>query len=101
MLRKCLDGASAAAISHIRFSNCHFGHLSKKLDAFSLEYNQAIRLNPQDANAYYNRGLTYQAQRNIEKAISDFEKAAELYKQQGNQQWYQNSLAQLTVLRGY
>ena len=49
---------------------------------------------------YYSRGLTYKAKRNIEKAISDFEKAADLYKQQGNQTWYQNALDQLKKLRG-
>ena len=64
------------------------------------DYNQAIKLNPKYANAYYNRGLTYKAKRNIEKAISDFEKAADLYKQQADQQSYKDSLDQLKKLRG-
>ena len=42
------------------------------------DYNRAIRLNPKYANAYYNRGLTYMAQGNIKKGMSDFEKAGDL-----------------------
>ena len=64
------------------------------------DYNQAIQLNPKYAAAYNNRGLTYKAKRNIEKAISDFEKAADLYKQQADQQSYKDSLDQLKKLRG-
>ena len=48
---------------------------------------------------HYDRGLIYKATGNIEKAISDFEKAADLYKEQGNQKWYQNSLDRLKELR--
>ena len=37
--------------------------------------------------------------RTTEKTISDFEKAADLYKEQGNKKWYQNSLDRLKELR--
>ncbi|NEO53198.1 MAG: tetratricopeptide repeat protein [Okeania sp. SIO3B5] len=43
----------------------------------------------------------YMAPKDIEKAISDFEKAADLYKQQTNQKSYQDSLDKLKELRGY
>ncbi|NEP45528.1 MAG: tetratricopeptide repeat protein, partial [Okeania sp. SIO2H7] len=63
-------------------------------------YNRAIQLNPKSPTTYFNRGVSYKLNKNIEKSISDFEKAADLYKQQGNQKWYQNSLDQLKELRG-
>ncbi|MDE5103189.1 MAG: tetratricopeptide repeat protein, partial [Trichodesmium sp. St19_bin2] len=63
------------------------------------DYNQAIKINSEYPTTYYDRGLIYKATGNIEKAISDFEKAADLYKEQGNQKWYQNSLDRLKELR--
>ncbi len=43
------------------------------------DYNKAIRLNPEDALAYYNRGLAYNLQGNSRSALESFRKAAELY----------------------
>ncbi|MDO8687546.1 MAG: tetratricopeptide repeat protein [Dehalococcoidales bacterium] len=39
------------------------------------EFDDAIRLNPQSAEAYYKRGLFYQNQDYAERAIEDFDKA--------------------------
>jgi tetratricopeptide (TPR) repeat protein len=36
------------------------------------DYNEAIRIDPNLALAYYNRGLAYTSQGNLDKAISDF-----------------------------
>ena len=40
--------------------------------------DEAIRLNPQNAKAYNNRGLTYQSLDKVEEAERDFQKAKEL-----------------------
>jgi len=61
-------------------------------------YNEAIRLNPEYTHAYYNRGLTYRRQGNNGQALTDFRQAADLYQQQGNQEWYQNALERIREL---
>lgn len=38
------------------------------------DYDEAIRQNPEDAEAYYKRGIAYKVQGNKAKAITDFEK---------------------------
>ena len=42
------------------------------------DYTEAIRLNPDDAEAYYNRGLAYYEQGNLDKAIADYDEAIRL-----------------------
>ena len=42
------------------------------------EWLQAIELNPTDAEAYNNRGITYYFLGNIEKACADAKKACDL-----------------------
>ena len=63
------------------------GHLEKAIG----QYDQAIRLNPQDAEAYINRGNAYAALGQLERAIQDFDEAirlnpqyAEAYNNRGN-----------------
>ena len=41
-------------------------------------YTEAIRLDPDDAKAYHNRGIAYYEQGNKAKAEADFAKAKEL-----------------------
>jgi tetratricopeptide (TPR) repeat protein len=48
------------------------------------DFNQAIYLNPEDADAYGNRGLVYSQLGDRENAIADLEKAAQLFCQQGS-----------------
>ena len=55
-------------------------------------YTQAIAANPGFADAYYNRALAYLAAEDKPKAIADFQKAAELYKQGGRTSAYQDAL---------
>ena len=43
-----------------------------------IDYSEAIRLNPQDSIAYYNRGLAYHHLEQDEQAIKDFDEAIRL-----------------------
>ncbi|NEQ71611.1 MAG: serine protease [Okeania sp. SIO2C9] len=77
------------------------------------DYTKAIELNPGYADAYYNRAnafyqnsLIYQkmaditrANEQLQKAIKDLEKAAELYQQGGRIQSYQDTLIFIQKLR--
>lgn len=63
------------------------------------DYTQAIRLHPNYASAYYNRGLGRKEQGDKRSAIADFQKAANLYQQQGNSKCYQNALNRLNELQ--
>jgi len=54
-------------------------HLKKgMLDKAIAEFSKAIKINPRDANAYYNRGITYYYKGQYDQAISDFNKALEI-----------------------
>jgi tetratricopeptide (TPR) repeat protein len=70
------------------------------------DYNQAIRLNPDDARAYYNRGNSYRKQGDYQSAIADFNEAirlnpnlVEAYYDRGvsyyEQRDYQNAISNL------
>jgi tetratricopeptide (TPR) repeat protein len=42
------------------------------------EFNEAIKLNPDNADAYYNRGVTYRKLGQHERAIEDYNEAIRL-----------------------
>jgi tetratricopeptide (TPR) repeat protein len=63
------------------------------------DFNDAIRTNPNDATAYYSRALTYWQQGDKRTAIDDFQKAANLYQQQGNSEWYKNTQDRIKELQ--
>ena len=42
------------------------------------DYNMAIKINPNDAGAYFYRGFTYELKQNSEAALKDYDKAIEL-----------------------
>ncbi|MCC3409871.1 MAG: serine protease [Microcoleus sp. PH2017_10_PVI_O_A] len=62
-------------------------------------YTLAIDANPGFADAYYNRALAYLTTEEKPKAIADFQKAAELYKQGGRTTAYQDALKRLQQLQ--
>ncbi|MFN5303466.1 MAG: tetratricopeptide repeat protein, partial [Pseudanabaena sp.] len=64
------------------------------------DYNEAIRLKPDQANAYYRRGAIKKERGEKQEALADFRKALELYQQQGNTEWYNNSRDRIRELGG-
>ncbi|KJH69525.1 hypothetical protein UH38_23220, partial [Aliterella atlantica CENA595] len=53
---------------------------------------QALRLQPDLAEAYGNRGLLYAETGNKQAALSDLHQAAQLFAKQGEQESYQQTL---------
>jgi tetratricopeptide (TPR) repeat protein len=69
------------------------------------DFTEAIRFNSSWdvrslADAYYNRGNTYQQMRERQESLADFWKASELYQEQGNTEWYNKSLDSIRELCG-
>ncbi|MER3493461.1 MAG: hypothetical protein C4323_14700, partial [Mastigocladus sp. ERB_26_2] len=56
------------------------------------DYTSALKINPNYADAYYNRGIARYNLGDNQGAIADLQKAAELFRQQGNTQLYQKAL---------
>ena len=52
------------------------------------DYDRALKINPEYAKAYGNRGLAWKELGEKEKARADWEKAVELFEAQGRQQEY-------------
>ncbi|GIK67261.1 MAG: hypothetical protein BroJett018_50550 [Chloroflexota bacterium] len=48
------------------------------LDGAIADYNRAIQLNPQDAEAYTNRGVAYEKKGEMKKAAADYGRVLEL-----------------------
>nr|WP_071591342.1 tetratricopeptide repeat protein [Xenococcus sp. PCC 7305] len=64
------------------------------------DYNEAIRLDSQHANAYYGRGNSYGKIGDKQTAIQNFQQVADLYQQQGNTgYWYQKALDRIRELQ--
>jgi tetratricopeptide (TPR) repeat protein len=62
------------------------------------DYNQAIAINPDYAHAYYNKALIFEDLGDTNTAGTHFERAAELYQQQGNEEDYRDAMEQLEEL---
>ncbi|MFM8923710.1 MAG: tetratricopeptide repeat protein, partial [Microcystis panniformis] len=62
------------------------------------DFNQAIRLNPNLAGAYGNRGLAYGKLGESQKAIADLRKAVTLFQQQGDKTQAQKILQVLNKM---
>ncbi|MFM5886941.1 MAG: tetratricopeptide repeat protein, partial [Dolichospermum sp.] len=63
------------------------------------DYTQAIKINPNYANAYYGRGFVRNELRDKQGAIDDFQQAAKLYQQQGKNEDYQDALNRIRKLQ--
>lgn len=59
----------------------------------------AIQLNSELAIAYFVRASVYRDQGDRAAALTDYQKAATLYQQQGNQASYQNTVAAITEIK--
>lgn len=90
-----LDPDDAVAYNNRGTARYDLGNLQAAL----ADYNKAIELDPEYASAYHNRGLVYRDLGDVQEAQSDFQQAANLHRQQGNTQDYQDSLDQLGALR--
>jgi tetratricopeptide (TPR) repeat protein len=53
-------------------------YLMNQYDEAIADYNEAIRLRPQYAKTYFNRGSAYRKKGQNEQAIADYQKALEL-----------------------
>ncbi len=62
------------------------------------DFNHAIQINPSYAEAYYFRGIAYSRLREEQKAIADFQKAAELHQQRGKTDDYQKAQGKIREL---
>ncbi len=66
----------------------------RKYDDAIADYTKAIALDPKLAQAYYNRGYTYEKKGDREQAIADFRKALEI---DPSDQYAKESLKRLGV----
>ena len=71
------------------------GNLRQAIAAMS----EAIELDPNQPIAYLDRGDLYYEQDNLEAMIQDYQKAAELYEQQGDQATAQTLRQQISEIR--
>jgi tetratricopeptide (TPR) repeat protein len=62
-------------------------------------YSQIVRIDPQAANAYYNRGLVKKNKLNDRAgAIQDFQSAAAIYRQKGENSMFRDCINKLQSL---
>jgi tetratricopeptide (TPR) repeat protein/S1-C subfamily serine protease len=79
------------------------GHAKSDLgnkQAAIADFDRAIAINPKYAVAYYNRGKAKSALGNRQGAINDMSTAAELFRQQGRMELYQQAMGELKKLQG-
>jgi tetratricopeptide (TPR) repeat protein len=73
-------------------------HFDTKYTGAIEDFTRAISLDSNNAEAYFGRGLTYKFAGNLSQARADWEKAAELLKQQGKLEDYQLIIEQIRDL---
>lgn len=62
-------------------------------------YTTALRYNEQYGQAYYNRGLSRLKQGEQRNALADFRQAAEIYQEQGLEDFYQDALDRIEAIQ--
>jgi tetratricopeptide (TPR) repeat protein len=65
-----------------------------------VDYERAIKINPNYAQTYENRGVAKSGLGNNQGAIIDLNKAAELFRQQGQMDLYQKTIRLIAALKG-
>ncbi|MFW6296679.1 MAG: tetratricopeptide repeat protein [Halothece sp.] len=75
------------------YFNRALAHIQRKDFEGAIEdYTKAIKINSADADIYFNRGIACGERGDYQKAVEDYKKAADLYNQQGSEEWYQKTL---------
>src|SRR5258708_30616525 len=69
---------SGRQLADLFHSRCFEWNKKQESDKAIADCNQAIRLEPNDATAFYNRGDSYTAKNEHERAIEDFKQAIQL-----------------------
>ncbi|MFM5956144.1 MAG: tetratricopeptide repeat protein, partial [Dolichospermum sp.] len=62
------------------------------------DYTQAIKINPNYAQAYGNRGIAKAQSGDKQGAREDLQRAAQLFKAQGDTAWYEETMKLLKQL---
>ncbi|MFM7449525.1 MAG: tetratricopeptide repeat protein [Leptolyngbyaceae cyanobacterium] len=70
-----------------------------QMDLALKDYNQALKIDPTYADAYFNRAIMLERQSNLTQAARDFEQAAALYGKQGNVELQRQASEQANRLR--
>ncbi|MBE9260634.1 tetratricopeptide repeat protein [Dolichospermum sp. LEGE 00246] len=83
LLQRDLDRGEAEAIALALLLDAVVSYDLGDKQAAIADYNQAIKINPNYAHAYYNRGNAHYLLENNQAAISDYQQAVKLYQQQG------------------
>lgn len=63
------------------------------------DYTKVIQINPNDADAYLNRGVARALLKDKQGTIADLQKAAQMYQQQGRQAEAQELLKLIAKVR--
>ena len=80
--------SSSASKAYDLFSEAKLNYEKGNVKAALAKLNEAIRLHPQFAPAYKNRGIIRALSGDKQQGISDLQKAAQIYKQQGKTDEY-------------
>ncbi len=65
------------------------------------DYTQALQINSDDAQAYYNRGIAYTCLEEIQNAVEDYQRAASIFCQQEDWENYQQVLSSLEKIQKF
>jgi len=71
----------------------------KNYPAAKADFDRAIEINPNYGDAYYNRARVREFLEDEDGAIADYQKAAELYKKDGNTNDYQDAIKHIQMLQ--